>query len=68
MPETPDTCLGPLSEVDLRLRALLRFLDGRSEFATFKDLRAAHPTYDPHTGEEIPPARPRTPPAESTGK
>lgn len=47
------------TEVDLRYRALVKLLEGKSEHATFRDLCDAHPTYDPHTGEEIPPARPQ---------
>ena len=43
------------AQVDLRYRALVRFLEGKSEHATFQDLVDSFATYDPRTGAEIPP-------------
>ena len=46
------------AEVDFRYRALVKLLEGKSEYVSFRDLCAAFPTYDPHTGAEIPPIAP----------
>lgn len=44
------------TEVDLRCRAMLKFLEGKSEFGSFKELRESRPTYDPYdSAVEIPP-------------
>jgi len=43
------------TEVDLRYRALIALLEGKSEHESFRALRDAHPTYDPHSGTEIAP-------------
>lgn len=41
-------------EVDFRYRALVAFLEGRSEHASLASLYGSHKRFDPHTGEELP--------------
>jgi hypothetical protein len=41
------------TEVDLRLRAMIKFLEGKSEYKSFRELRDSRPTFDPYSGEEI---------------
>lgn len=53
----PDPAKRP-AEVSTRYYALCKFLTGDSPFTSWRALRDAFPTFDPHTGEELPPARP----------
>ena len=50
-----------LADVERRYRALVAFLEGRSECSSFRELRASLPSFDPVTGEELGPAGPLVP-------
>jgi len=47
------------ADVANRYYALCKFLEGRSSCASWRELRESFPTFDPHTGAEVPALRPQ---------